>query len=120
MKIEFVTYEQAVELQKVGFDEKCLMLWEHVPYLWTTLVDPKEFKQVVSERFTSAPLKQQVFRWFREKHNLYHIIHCPLKDVANFTIYGFESGSFYSDVELTSYEEAEVACIDKLIELVKK
>ena len=71
------------------------------------------------------PLKSQVFRWFREKHKLFPEIasytekYMDGKVKFNFEIrdngeqYEFEEGPWIS------YEEAESACIDKLIEIVK-
>jgi hypothetical protein len=118
MNKEFVPYEQALELKELGFDEPCLKLWEKT-ILFTSLVNPEEFKKVISERYASAPLYQQAFRWFREKHGMV------------FNLVG--SGPYYpsiafilidgnSDIELgeyKSYEEAELACLKQLIEIIK-
>lgn len=113
MKKEFVTYEQALALKELGFDEECLKLWKNIT-LFTLLVNPEEFKRVVSDLFTPAPLKQQVFRWFREKYDAH--IH-PRRIMPN--VYIAEYG-LWASKSFDTYEEAENACIDKLIELAKQ
>jgi len=64
--------------------------------------------------FTFAPLKQQVFRWFREKYDAH--MH-PSRLMRN--IYIVRYGDWDSEAFKT-YEEAENACIDKLIEIAKQ
>jgi hypothetical protein len=66
----------------------------------------------------SAPLKQQVFRWFREKHKIHSIIQEYLLNTYMYTI----DDGINDDISVVgyeTYEEAESACIDKLIEIVK-
>ena len=111
MKEEFVTYDTASALKELGFNEPCFMYIDDEGDLIND--DTAEWLRAVK-----APLKQQVFRWFREKHNLLSLV---FKDEIH---YWFE---IERDIrqECTSkgfktYEEAESACIDKLIEIVKK
>ena len=128
MEKEFVTYEQALALKELGFDEECLKLWKNIT-LFTFLVNPEEFKRVVSDLFTPAPLKQQVFRWFREKYNMLANVYSNASGFQyeyHDTIGGthrFSSG-YNGDCEFsgafTTYEKAENACIDKLLEIVKQ
>ena len=63
-----------------------------------------------------APLKQQVFRWFREKYDYHHTIKHNKKYVG----IAYSSVVNFSIDEFNTYEEAENACIDKLIELAKQ
>ena len=67
MNQEFVTYEQALALKELGFDEPCF------GYYFVDDIE-KELRILKNEHnWTNtfhAPLKQQVFRWFRENHNL--------------------------------------------------
>lgn len=72
----------------------------------------------------AAPTKSQVFRWFREKDDL----HCRIEiGLSTYRYYAYidqlltidnciqhNIGQVYN-----AYEEAENACIDKLIELTK-
>jgi hypothetical protein len=70
-----------------------------------------------------APLYQQAFRWFREKHDAHH----------NIKVWGsVESWVFVrgmgikwrpvtrSGYDNVTYEEAELECLKKLIEIVKE
>ena len=121
MEQEFVSYEQAVALKELGFDEECLATYvgEVLDLTLQTLND---------DYFTVAPLKQQVFRWFREKYNMLANVYSNASGFQyeyHDTIGGthrFSSG-FNGDCKLsgafTTYEKAENACIDKLIELAK-
>lgn len=129
MKQEFVTYEQALALKKIGFNMPVNWfvsvndvdeIWEGGEYNWNGYTEDKNI---------SLPLKQQVFRWFREKYGY-------IVSIFNteFIIYSEYSLSQYLDMDdgkmnpkyariiihqesKNSYEEAESACIDKLISL---
>jgi hypothetical protein len=115
MNKEFIPYEQALELKELGFDDVCL------GYYHTTLsssdVDliigktPNRFYHLIRipEHFdTLAPLYQQAFRWFREKYDLF------------ISITHYENGYSINDLRrFNTYEEAELACLKKLIEIVK-
>ncbi len=117
MTKEFVSYEQSLTLKELGFDEPC------IKYYWTDGMFVKGYEEPFNynkrDNVISAPLYQQAFRWFREKHGLYSIIHCPTKKTAVFTITGFDVLIVYSMQKLKTYEEAESACLDKLIETCK-
>jgi hypothetical protein len=124
MDKEFITYEQALALKELGFDEPCLKIWEKT-MLFTTLVNPEEFKRVVSERYTKAPTFSQAFRWFRDVHELEGV---PQK-ADSFSWFKFCIWKYISNgkhrvndafgFEYKTYEEAEQACLDKLIEIVR-
>jgi hypothetical protein len=111
MENEFVTYEHALALKELGFD-------------WATYQHYDSHTKEICDIFKdfSAPLKQQVLRWFREKHNLIGLIEGGYDSYKNVYSYVIWKGSnddwlyYYWD----TYEEAENACIDKLIEIVKK
>ena len=109
MEKEFVSYEQAVALKELGFKEDCLASYYHAG----KRLGIGEY--VNHGNYTIlAPLKQQVFRWFREKYDAH--IH-PSRLMRN--IYVVRYGDWDS-TSFTTYEEAENACIDKLIELAKQ
>ena len=122
MTKEFTPYEQALALKELGFDEPCFGLFDNI--------EPNEFYQVHSHAsmgtgtFIKAPLYQQAFRFFREKSLLEGIV----EKATDFYWYKF-SVYFYGKenkqlllkgVEYKTYEEAELACLIKLIEIVKK
>jgi len=121
MEKEFVTYEQALALKELGFDEKCFG-WLTNSHLRIGGVVEDKHVQGIDEML--APLKQQVFRWFREKHGLVaeigvNYFHPDRK--AGFGIFFLNKKSEFErhPYKYTVYEEAENACIDKLIELTK-
>ena len=115
----FVPYEESLELKELGFDEPCFGYYNNNNE-FTFFADVKNCNTNSEFGFhPTAPIFSQAFKWFREKHELYHIIHCPTKDTAVFTITSFSQPSVFSDMELKSYEEAELACLKKLIEIVK-
>jgi len=106
----------------------------------SSLKDPKNFnassnpallKNYLNNSFTAAPLYQQAFRWFREKYNLRGFIGFR-PNVKQFDCHVYDmslSGKEYvkqrtmeefnKDPKVGTYEEAEQACLNKLIEIVK-
>jgi hypothetical protein len=139
MNKEFVTYEQSLALKELGFDESCFGCYElselrdykkglEVSWIMTLNI-LNGYRIYDDETQMSAPLKQQVFRWFREKYGLYQQIEvCRLSEfkddelLFDFKIIdNLDDNDFYYDNDLYStYEEAENACIDKLIEIAKQ
>lgn len=126
MKSEFASYEQALKLNQLGFNEPCFG-WYDCGFLRIGNVEPKHI-QGINEYL--APLKQQVFRWFRERYNFYSTINVDITIEPKFcySIYEYDLEKYSegwwmavvnSDLYYTP-EEAEDACINKLIELAKK
>ena len=122
MEKHFATYNQSLALKELGFDEDCLGRWLAITEWEKPTGEIKLQLGVKVEDYDKnqclAPLKSQVFEWFREKYNL----------VFNFISYNIVKPAEYhwsitwNDEAKTSgivktYEEAESACIDKLIEL---
>jgi hypothetical protein len=125
MKNEFVSYEVALELKQLGFDEECLgkFYYNHLEIGGNWRND--DFKED-PDIFISAPLYQQVFRWFREKHNLYAVIIPTITMYWTFktmtVVEGIVEVPPYTHVDVNdypTYEEAELACLKKLIEITK-
>jgi hypothetical protein len=148
MEKEFIPYEQAVELKELGFDEPCLL---HIQYSsGTDVFTGRKFKNSIwlgngydaeigdkkikykfpkhSEQgygTLEIPTYQQVFRWFRDNHRLYHEIKM-FGDWDKPQYSYITSGRtmtnpahmwYYEDKD--SYEEAQLECLKKLIEIVK-
>ena len=126
---DFIPYEQALELKELGFDEPCFRFQNNI----SNIIEEKSWLNWNEvEQFVSFPFYQQAFRWFREKHNLMFqifylrngnhaaIIHnttpeyMSLVDQVNPS-----SGCVGEVVDCYSYEEAELECLIKLIEIVK-
>jgi len=123
MDKEFVSYEIALALKELGFDEPCLAGYDLNKSMYVSYVSIED-SQYYSSFELKAPLKQQVFRWFREKYQL----ECISERSGRWLWYKFEIYELYKDcklmrctkLEFTTYEEAENACIDKLIEIAKQ
>ena len=112
---EFVPYQPSLDMKEIGFDEPCLMYYD---YSWT-LIESGVYE-------CKAPLYQQAFRWLLKHHNLYGVI-IPT-ETMNWTfktmtvVEGIVEVPPYKHVDSNDYgtpEEAELACLIKLIEIVK-
>jgi hypothetical protein len=131
MKKEFIPYTQALALKELGFDEPCLAIYEHkskkllprsglIPDWFNKTDDNKGFEWKMS-----APLYQQAFRWFREKYGLYHEIKMFGdwdKPQYSYIVSGrtmTNPAHMWHYEYKDSHEEAELACLKKLIEIVK-
>jgi len=120
MNKEFIPYEQALALKELGFDELCLGFYLNGHDKVISIGTDRVFTSI-DLPVVKAPLYQQAFRWFREKHKLHHTIIWD-SDTNN-----FDAGLFgelvipflEEDTIFNTYEEAEIACINKLIEIVK-
>ena len=112
MEKEFVSYEIALELKQLGFDDLCIGKFYYnqleIGGIWTN----NDFKDD-PDIFISAPLYQQVFRWFREKYGVY-----ARPDKFDVDKWWVEWGDWNSSIYGT-YEEAEHEWLLKLIEIAK-
>jgi hypothetical protein len=106
MNKEFIPYEEALTLKQIGF------CYESV----------SGYSYPNSENLlANAILYQQAFRFFREK---YKLCGTPQYFTGGFYCYTInnmqdqkESNRLFT--EFKTYEEAELACLKKLIEIVK-
>ena len=128
MNGEFVPYKQALALKKLGFDEPCLLVYHRKKLVGVTNHEASGFmlplisNKKLGSLTCTTPLKQQAFRWFREKYDLQHYI----KKSYEFKKYFYTitrdgiiiDGTTAIDIGNT-YEEAEHTCLDKLIEITK-
>jgi hypothetical protein len=150
---EFVPYEEALELEQLGFDESCFTHSKHkkkceyheqpggcpLPNIHCNYPDC-----TVDESIESIPLPtySQVFRFFRDKHSLYvHSVPEFYLDGINFNwqilwripkerwdkdkdgrVRTFTTGTlWYGDNgEYPTQEDADLAILRKLIQLVKQ
>lgn len=117
----FVSYNQALSLKELGFDEPCFGLFVRDKSLLIKEMPNQEECELFFGGIL-APTFSQAFRFFREKYTLYSIISTIMHTYPNlqfyFKIQGLNNGMIID--KFNSYEEAELACIDKLIELTKK
>lgn len=131
MKKYFVLYEEALALKNIGFDEPCFAGYNskdrrNKQFTYPSAQDsnttskPRVYKEYASrgmKGIIKAPLYEQVFRWFREKHKL----HCEIVVQLGFehwSAHVLPSGEWFCK-NVDTYEKAELACLKKLIELVK-
>jgi len=132
MEKEFVPYEQALELKDLEFNEPCFMFYEQETsskYLqkgiddeyWGDYSEPRDWNSIPNKPWkpfcqcVSTPTFAQTFRWFREKYDCHHTIQHNKKYVG----IAYSSVVNFSIDEFNTYEEAELACLKQLIEIVK-
>lgn len=131
MKKQFVTYEIATKLSELGFNELCFCVYNRNKKLrFNNLHNPsdknKDYKLTKNNGKIPAPLYQQVFDWFLETYKLYVIIIPTITNYWTFktTIICDNENEVppYKNVEAkdySTYEEAKLQSIKKLIELCK-
>ena len=128
MNKEFTTYEQALALKELGFDEPCLGFYNHQGQLILMTQEDENSIQVYKNSYVklgkqyAVPLYQQAFRWFREKHDLaFLIINCAdTNEPKEYEIQIFTETGMIIDKWHSTYEEAELECLKKLIEICKE
>ena len=119
MNKEFIPYKQALELKELGFDEPCFGFYTEE---YKSLI--KNFCKYPINLPTKpflAPTFSQAFRFFREKYDITQTIardgSLAKKDPWAYTIVC--DNIIFNDGYLT-YEEAELACLNKLIEIANE
>ena len=127
MEKEFVPYELALKLKELGFNEPCLTCYDKLEMIASHGKHVFDYKNYnTSGYMVSRPTFSQAFRWFREKHNCSHSINKTYGGQYVPYVNGEELDldSELNEIEgykwlYTSYEEAELACLTKLIEIVE-
>lgn len=129
MDKEFAPYTESLELKQIGFDEPCFGWYDG------------EYKDIINydrtrnscgwlnDNSCSSPTFSQAFRWFREKHRIMCVIDFYNDgDIWEDTMYSvtisefehFKTHDTFVQYEYKTYEEAELDCLRKLIDLTKK
>ena len=112
MKKEFLPYDLEVKLVELGFNDKAFDVHSDII--------TSGFKIV--KKPTPRILFQQAFRFFREKYGLHYII-CKNIQMDG---YGYREVILIPYMEenentiFKTYEEAELECLVKLIEICRK
>ena len=135
MKKEFIPYEIAIELKELGFDEPCLAFYDGKnteSFYFNNLRDASgdyiPFQKHDRLKWFGAPLYQQAFKFFREKHNLLGNVYSNASgwlweihdNIGGTHRFGSEySGDCEESGMFTSFDKAEQECLKKLIEIVK-
>jgi len=112
MKNEFIPYEQALALKELGFDEECFSFYNAIGEVYES-EGYYRYSHNAHKDEVIAPLYQQAFRWFREECGLRHFIEY---DNGHYNAVVQSSLVYHCD----THEEAELACLKKLIELSTK
>lgn len=122
MNKEFIPYKESFELKELGFNEPCISKWEEDYICQDEGFDIQNDDTWLTnkglyfnDKYCSAPLYQQTFKWFRENHDL-----CSHIRMFN--------GKFTFEInevefvlqEKNTHEEAELTCLRKLIEIIKE
>lgn len=122
MEKEFVPYELALRMKQLGFNEPCFATYDEDIEL--ELQDFEQTYDTFPSHIIAVPLYQQAFRWFRDKHGLDSAILPTGSTPYQFRLYhksqDITKAQIYDDYmgkEYKTYEEAELACLEKLIEI---
>ena len=141
MEKEFVPYKQALALKELGFDEPCAACYGSYTHktseLFLNINNPVNIETLVREKtgfnrptfYVKSPTFSHVFRWFREKYNLHHSISILQRSCRyHFKIRTIECESdlkpfgdnkiIFEDGPRKKYEDIELDCLKKLIEIV--
>jgi hypothetical protein len=127
MNKEFCPYKIALELKELGFDEPCFRWYDE---RWGDDLQQDKFNTnkdlFMTDLDCSAPLYQQCWRWFRNKYGLdgvsfynYTGYMWNIIDVKNSNATKNVTVQEDDMQQYSSKEEAELACLIKLIEIVK-
>lgn len=129
---EFVPYNESLELKELGFF--CSSFADYFKFYrdnTVILVEDDDRYRIIEDNPDEhieqilAPTFSQAFRWFRKKYDLVHRID---RDggwwiCAILNLYDEEDQGtieiYLENCYPNSYEEAELACLRKLIEIVK-
>lgn len=120
MEKEFVPYEESLELKELGFNEPCVAYYhDRVEASFVRDLhrgdSTKNSEQILYSTDCAAPTFSQAFRFFREKG--YDV---NVQKESEGVYFGFYwSGVAWVIVGEGTYEQAELECLRKLIEISK-
>ena len=122
MKKEFVPYELAVKLKTLGFDEPCFKWYSSMG----KMLGSGKSNQPPLDHACSSPTFSQAFRWFREEYGLYSHVRESYSFDNTLEFVSQINGSYVNHGipdkpinRFDTYEEAEIACLEKLIEILE-
>ena len=129
MKNQFVPYDIALALKKLGFDEPCFTYWVNdgvnITFATThnrsgwSMIGFENNQMIKKAGLCTAPLYQEAFDWFREKHNIHAYI---LRDEMRSNLYRFiiqHGGEELYGEWRDSNNQANLDCLNQLIELIQ-
>jgi hypothetical protein len=123
MKNEFVTYEIALRMKALGFDEPCFGF--HSPIHDLMICNTKSVNEIAGECL--APTFSQALRWFRRERGIEGFVYKTIEGTYYFVIkrIGNNESNMYEFTKTApknfdTYEEAEQTCLEKLIEIIEE
>ena len=140
MKREFVPYELALKVKVLGFDEPCFAMWTQgwSEFEWGGSMLPRIFSSKFRLNDTqsceayanntdvafgiAAPTFSQCFKWFRDNYRLSVLIYdCLDGYIGEIVEWTLTDDKIIHEVpnRIETYEETELACLEKLIEIVE-
>ena len=127
MEKEFVPYELALRLKAIGFNEPCLAIHSNAnPKTGLYTLNKYRLKLIKQgsqkDKGVKAPLYQQAFRFFRKQYKLISFVFPQIEDGGcEYQIVHYNPHKIMYKVysKGMTYEEAELACLRKLIEIVE-
>jgi hypothetical protein len=128
MNKEFIPYELSLEFKQLGFNEPCFGYWKMSDWLIEEKTRTDGYTH--ADQLCSAPTFSQAFRWFRENHNLQcwnepsgsdsYSCRYDGNDETGYRWVGYLRNINNEILYYSTYEQAELACLKKLIEIVKQ
>jgi hypothetical protein len=138
MNNEFVSYEIALKIKELGFDEPCFTYYYNIngnirTGIVVNIHNAWTYAGTKKLGITLAPLYQQVFRWVREQFNWQSSIEATNDQHNhelgfNYWIWNNVTGKEYNTMPknrpsgdwcFKTYEEAQLECIKDLISIIK-
>lgn len=122
---DFINFDEALELKNLGFNEHVFATYREGEYFKFEDDGPNRNSDidewVSGDAICSAPLYSQVFRWFREIHNLSCYVVCYELAFETGHMYSFEIpiANCYNNEHFETYEEAQLVLLKKLIFIIK-
>lgn len=117
---DFVKHAEAKDLQALGFDDKCIGTIDQTEYMHLKGTSYPA-RGAMCYDTVACSTYAQAFRWFREKHNLFgNICFNQISCKSYYIVFGIRGKTSDSEDSYETYEEAELECLKRLIEIVKK
>lgn len=132
MEEYFLNHEQSLAVKELGFDIETIYVYktntilignpiklDYFDYDYRTTTNAY-IKSNYMIGWCVAPLKNQFFKWARDKYGMLGVVNVAPQGFYYYVINKIDKyKEINQDVDFDSFEEAEDACINKLIEIIK-
>lgn len=116
---QFVTYEIALKLKELSFDEECLKWGNGTTDVWAIEINLVKNSETWLKDFDcTLPLWQQAIDWLRKEYNIYISILPHVETEHGLKVRHGTASLLHGGY--SSYEEAREQAILKAIELINK